>query len=697
MKLKLTAFIIMLCGISLFAQDYPLVSISDINKVSDDYLNSITTPANIPSPMDGDTVRIRGTVLFAPMVDWENDRRLTTSSGSRGAFLTWIQDLDGSEWGGIQIEQTDTFYQTGIDIIDTGDVVEITGVISEGFYGNTTIMAVLIEPLTEIEIVDNIGSQPDPIIVDFSDFFTGTDINVYGEKYESMYIEFNNVVTGDRNPTGSTQFTFTDGSGNIINVYDQSGYFSTRGHRLIGKTDYDTPADGTLLEHIRGILHTRDEWFLVPLYPGDMKIGTTAPATISLIEDAPARVLPNEETTVKFKITDVDGSVASAQLSYKMESEDSYTTIDMQSEDTAYVATIPGFNSDSTMVQYYITAVDDSSNVSTSPNNIENETYYYWVLKDDPTIYHLQYTPFRGGDSRFDGEEVTVTAIVTVDSADNQYNHYIQEPTGDKWVGMRLRKVPANGQARGDMVTVTGTVLEDFYVTTIDVTDLTVVSKANAVPEPILLPTSAITTGRNDAAEEYESMLVKYENVTVVSANADGSELNYGEIFVDDGSGQTRAELEEGYHHYHNNSIPGLSDSTGMIEVLENSEFESVTGVLYYSFSNWKLIPRQDDDFMGYTDVEEVNQIPARFNLEQNYPNPFNPTTVVEFSLMDAGMTNIKVYNALGEEITTLINEMKNAGTYRVNFNAMNLPSGVYFYKLQSGANTQVKKMMLIK
>ena len=101
--------------------------------------------------------------------------------------------------------------------------------------------------------------------------------------------------------------------------------------------------------------------------------------------------------------------------------------------------------------------------------------------------------------------------------------------------------------------------------------------------------------------------------------------------------------------------------------------------------------------------VEESFYIPADIQLEQNYPNPFNPTTTIKYSIpsvISSGARNLvtlKVYNVLGKEMATLINEEKSAGNYSVSFDASYLSSGIYFYKLQAGTYVQTKKMVLMK
>ncbi len=88
---------------------------------------------------------------------------------------------------------------------------------------------------------------------------------------------------------------------------------------------------------------------------------------------------------------------------------------------------------------------------------------------------------------------------------------------------------------------------------------------------------------------------------------------------------------------------------------------------------------------------------PEKFELSQNYPNPFNPVTKINFSIPKQSHVTLKVYDVLGKEIATLVNEVKTSGTYNIDFNASNFSSGVYFYKIEAGEFSDIKRMMLIK
>ena len=96
-------------------------------------------------------------------------------------------------------------------------------------------------------------------------------------------------------------------------------------------------------------------------------------------------------------------------------------------------------------------------------------------------------------------------------------------------------------------------------------------------------------------------------------------------------------------------------------------------------------------------DINVINKIPTSFTLNQNYPNPFNPNTIISYSVPKKEFVTLKVYDILGKEITTLVNEERGIGNYIAEFNASNLSSGVYFYKIQAGSFNQIKKMLLIK
>jgi len=107
----------------------------------------------------------------------------------------------------------------------------------------------------------------------------------------------------------------------------------------------------------------------------------------------------------------------------------------------------------------------------------------------------------------------------------------------------------------------------------------------------------------------------------------------------------------------------------------------------YYHFSADVIIESADGNESAIT----------QYILEQNYPNPFNPSTTIKYSIPTSSFAQLKVYDVLGNEVATLVNEGKHAGTYEVKFNAEVLTSGMYFYKLNAGSFISTKKMLLLK
>ncbi len=116
--------------------------------------------------------------------------------------------------------------------------------------------------------------------------------------------------------------------------------------------------------------------------------------------------------------------------------------------------------------------------------------------------------------------------------------------------------------------------------------------------------------------------------------------------------------------------------------------------------SEWIVYDKDTFDYLGShtgpSDVENYDMV-TKFELSQNYPNPFNPTTTIKFSIPNEKFVSLKVYDMLGREVSTLVNEVKFAGNYSVQFDAANLPSGIYFYTLHAGTYTATKKMILMK
>ncbi|HXG00823.1 MAG TPA: T9SS type A sorting domain-containing protein [Bacteroidota bacterium] len=238
---------------------------------------------------------------------------------------------------------------------------------------------------------------------------------------------------------------------------------------------------------------------------------------------------------------------------------------------------------------------------------------------------------------------------------------------------------------------------ENFDVTRLQFPGLpTVHSSNNPLPAPVVLPTNTFGAGVGNgtpSAEQWEGMLVQFNNVVVTDTFPTFQEVY--EFGVSDGSGQVIIR-RDGKHRY----TTTVQDSVGKILIRQGQRISYLRGIVFYSGNIYKIVPRGDDDFGTITSVGELEHssiVPDRFALNQNYPNPFNPTTTIQFALPSASHVRLEVFNLLGQRVETLVNGFKEAGTYTLQFDASDLPTGIYFYRLQAGQFVQTRKMILVR
>ncbi len=230
--------------------------------------------------------------------------------------------------------------------------------------------------------------------------------------------------------------------------------------------------------------------------------------------------------------------------------------------------------------------------------------------------------------------------------------------------------------------------------------------------------------GLNDAPEHSDSL-----------ANADARATNFNGLGIDEASGYLYVGRKNTARPLHNVIIYRMSDGAWMGDFASS---ESVVGgvitdlpgggggsfrdvnvdaagnvmVVNSSFEAFRMYSPPDGknsfttnspysidvDAGGVTSVIETSSsVPSEYSLEQNYPNPFNPTTNINFSISTSEFVTLKIYNALGQEVATVVNEFLNAGSYNVNFNAEYLASGMYIYKITTNSFVSTKKMLLLK
>ncbi len=697
-KIKLLVISILLLSIQLMAQVYPEVTIKDIQFQSSDQL--INPPHDNPSPLNGDTVTVVGVVMNSPYFHANPDSGLILHAGAPAIFL---QDQDHPEWGAIEVR--DPNGSSAFAALDTGMVVRCTGEVSE-FFTTTQMNLIDFQP----QDVISFSTRPTPVLLTLDSLVvTGTSTpNYLAEKWEGVYVEIQNVIATDLVSLGSGSYGIVDNNNNLVYTGNISDYYRNR---------ISPPLPGTTIQTIRGIIETRTNldngWFILsPIYPNDIAFGSIVPPNISNVTRDNGTVGFGQGVQISANILDADGIIDIANLHYSINGGTYQVDEMILTAGNTYVGSIPA-QSDSSIVTYYIEAIDNDAAVSTNPTDIIKNVYFYYVLNRALSIQDVQRSPFGGGWSGYNNYEVTVSGVVTADSSTVTANGgevFIQNGNGP-WSGIQIFGTEVLKLKVGDDVTVTGFVNEFHSFTRIEGLDSptsVVVNGTSAVPEPSDVSTSDIGgLGNGDlSAEPWESVLIRYSNVTVVDENADGNpgndegsggNRNFGEMTIADNGGvATRVELQDGRNDYNNDWNASLDDSP--FRIFTWNTFSSLSGILSYSFGNYKLIPRTNDDFVGWvTDVKTNEITPENFTLKQNYPNPFNPSTTIEFTLPQSNFVSLKIYTILGEEVAQLINSEIGAGTHQVQFDASNLTSGIYFYRISAGQFVSVKKMILLK
>jgi len=139
--------------------------------------------------------------------------------------------------------------------------------------------------------------------------------------------------------------------------------------------------------------------------------------------------------------------------------------------------------------------------------------------------------------------------------------------------------------------------------------------------------------------------------------------------------------------------MSGVSGNVSALDAIRMN-YNTIFGLLVtWNNDVYKLIDTARP--IGIKNVE--TNIPKIFCLSQNYPNPFNPSTKIKYDIPKTSQVTIKVFDLIGREVTTLVNEIKQPGSYEAEFNASNFASGVYFYRIEAGNYVNVKKMVLVK
>jgi hypothetical protein len=287
----------------------------------------------------------------------------------------------------------------------------------------------------------------------------------------------------------------------------------------------------------------------------------------------------------------------------------------------------------------------------------------------EATISEVQYTDDPTAPSPLVGQTVRVSGIATTDDTTYPDRFAIQDGEGP-WNGLFVRNtgLPV---ARGDSLTITGTVVETEGLTELDLlTEMETVSSGNPLPDPAILDPGTV-----DTDEAYESVLVRVEDVIVADDNPDD--------WLVTSTGSCRVGRWGGYSY-----MPILDDEL------------HVTGVVGALADLHKIQPRDDDD-IEYTSGVSDDELPTVVSLSQNLPNPFGGDTGITYALPADSDVLLQVFNVAGKLVRTLVDGPQPAGRWNVAWDGKDedshvVSNGVYFYRLKTGSKTIEKRMVFI-
>ena len=608
-----------------------------------------------------------------------------------GAGVKFIfADVHGGPWSAILSYDPDS---SAFPTLFEGDLIQATGYIDEYTTGPANMTELFItEPINIIDF-----EQPLPAVdtVNTGDLRWPTEAEQWGNVM--VRIE-DGIVTN--NDLAYEVFAVDDGTGSVL-VDDDSdsiaAYFEAVG----------PPPVGSLLQSMEGWLYhhygSNDDstaYKLCPLYVEDIEFGSGPPSITGLSREPCAPTSSDTEVAVSCVIMD-NSTISEALVHYSVDGGD-YVSVAMTSDnDSTFTGVIPVASGNT--IYYYITATDDGADqsepkTSMYPYDIEHEQLGFHVT-DDLTVGMIQETPWPAGNTLYEGCNVTLTGIVTADTAqyNSVYSAYALQNEAGQWNGLIFDTDAIVQISRGDDVSVTGLITEyahgDEYGYQLDGNtrlinaDVTVNSSGNDTPAPLVASCEDLTQTAEEV-ESYEGVLVKLENVTVSSVNAyDWS--------ITDGTG-SEALIDD--------DMANMAADNFMSTLAEGQELESVMGIFNFSYGTYKVQIRDLDDLgqtVGIDDDVKVN--PYEYALHDNFPNPFNPETQIRFSM--GGQENVKlvIYDVMGRQVRSLLNgESYTPGFHVVNWNGLDnrgqkVPSGMYIYRIKAGDFIADKKMLLVK
>ncbi|NNE47623.1 MAG: T9SS type A sorting domain-containing protein [Rhodothermales bacterium] len=658
-----------------------------------------------------DTVRVRAVVMSDPTL---SGLSTPNSEGLPSRVHFFVRDTasvtQGNAGMGLQIVDG-SWQENGVLSLLVGDVIEIVGVVAPF----DEVMQVAPVSITALGVYTDFGlpaSILDPVVITTGDTHkvVGQDNRIQTNwdnlaDLRGQYVRIENAIVQRRDISSDRpNWTFSSDAG-VTQVYIRDLSLAYRNDRdgaqdatqfRVFEDDFVPPPPGAGI-NIQGFMFMDDfDPFAVgtdpdvlikisPMEREDLEITVTPP--IASNPSKPETVLGTEDSAViTADITpDPTRTLESVVLYYYTSSVPDTMSVEGslsgKTQAAVYQFTIPPA-ADGDFVTYWIIATDNLG-AESQPVNVS-----YRVLGSGiTTIAHVQETADGGpGAGPFAGLTLPMNITATVVSQPDSSGLWaIQDDEGlAPWSGILLRDGDTNVQTlkQGDVINITEAEIEERF----DVTrlrNITMTVTGTAVPPGYKsVPTSALVD--ESVAEAHEGMRLRFENVTIVSIES------FGEwTFSSDGTAENAVNADD--------ASDAFGSSFAGDTFAPDDAVAFIQGIWWFSFGEYKLVPESSLDIGGINVANEEFEVPGEFALGQNYPNPFNPSTTIQYNIPAASVVSVQVFDMLGRNVATLVDGQVAAGTHTVSFDARNLASGVYLYRLEAAGNVINRSMMLLK
>jgi len=704
------------------AQIYPPRSIDSSQYVHPD---SLLTGRTLTRYL-GDTVRVRGLVIFNP-------RDHSLSASWKGTYLVDTNGLGDNAWRGLLIRLTSLADSSATGFFNNfqpGNIVECTGIVAEYQDASPNSGETQLNLLSvATQVVGFTASLPParPASVNqFMQFNPGNPSvpqsiqKLTGEPYEGMYVQLNNIlVTGvSIFGGGRVSWLVRDASGAEMNVRDASRYFRPP---FISSTA-STPANpqapvfvqqGKAFEYIRGVITETNfgtlypRYEIVPLIPTDLGPVTASPPFVANMTADPMVPAVGQPVTVASRITDLDGSVASAKLFFAPGlSGTAYDSLSMTTVAVdSFKAVIPGsaLTQNLGYIRYFIRAIDNQGNVAVSPDTVQRFGLLRIVNGGIVRVSQIQETPNANGRSIYDGTVLTGMDLrgrlmSTLSSTD--YGRIIFQDGRGAFCGITVRpdnlgSTDIDTRLRGDSVRITSAlVLEDFGITTLEVLAYEFLGSGQPYA-PVQLPIDSVIARSYNFTEAYESMLIEFLNQFVVNQNPDAPS-NFGEFLIYPDSMSAAGLRVRGGVSLSSLDL-GQNFNTDSLSFRQRLDY--IRGILTYNFSNWKLQPRNRADVHGFGGGGGSTGFFDRPVSMQNmriFPNPASDYLITEFELNQPERIALSLRDLAGRVVAVNYLDF-DSGIQTHKFTLpVGIPAGMYLIHAQ-GSRTQSLARVLIK